>query len=78
MDILVVVSILVLIILGFLFIQKSGFVGDILNNNYNNMGCSSGNRVYPSGRVPGSYLGLTEAEKQNLLKDFINNNPNLT
>ena len=67
----------VVILLGFVFfVQKSGFVADIANLNYNNEGCSRENRVYPSGNVPGSYLGLTEAERNGLLKDFIMNDRN--
>jgi hypothetical protein len=61
------------------FFQKSGFVSNInyiLNGNYNNNGCSRENRVYPSGKIPGSYLGLTQAERENLLKLFINDNKN--
>ena len=64
------------LILLFFISQKSGFTNFILNDNYTNKGCSSENRVYPSGNVPGSYLGLTEAEKNGLLKDFIMNDKN--
>jgi len=42
------------------------------------VGCSNENRVYPSGRVPGSYLGLTDAEKNGLLKEYIKNNKYIT
>ena len=58
------------------FVQKSGFVADIANLNYTNQGCTQENRVYPSGNIPGSYLGLTLAEQQGLLKDFIMNDRN--
>ena len=70
---LVAVGVLVLVVV-LMTITKSGFVDDILNNNYGTIGCSRENRVYPSGKVPGSYFGLTQAERDNLLKDFINNN----
>jgi hypothetical protein len=73
--VLAVVAILIFVV----FVQKSGFVGtinNILNDNYNNQGCSMENRVYPSGKIPGSYLGLTEAERNGLLKDFIMNDRN--
>ena len=66
----------VLILIFVVFVQKSGFVADIANINYNNQGCSMENRVYPSGKIPGSYLGLTEAERNGLLKDFIMNDRN--
>ena len=75
---LIIAFILFLLVLVF-FVQKSGFVGtinSILNDNYNNQGCSMENRVYPSGKIPGSYLGLTQAERDNLLKLFINDNKN--
>ncbi len=57
---------------------KSTFVGGILSSNYNSVGCTSENRSNPSGHIPGSYFGLTKAERENLLKNFINYNPNLT
>ena len=53
---------------------KSGFIGGILNTNYGSAECTRENRAYPSGKVPGSYLGLTQAERDNLLRDFIDNN----
>ena len=56
--------------------SKDTFIGNILNDNYNKKKCTNENRYYPMGKIPGSYLGLTEAEKQGLLKDFINNNVN--
>ena len=31
-------------------------------------------RYYPMGKVPGSYLGLTKAEQDGLLINFINDN----
>jgi hypothetical protein len=47
----------------------------ILNNNYNTRGCSYDNREVPEGKVPGSYLGLSEVEKNQLLRNFVNDNP---
>ena len=70
---LVAVGVLVLVVV-LMTITKSGFVDDILNNNYGTIGCSTENRAYPSGNVPGSYFGLTQAERDNLLKGFIKNN----
>ena len=75
LSLLVAAGVLVLVIV-LMTVTKSGFVGDILNQNYGNNGCSRENRVYPSGKIPGSYFGLTQAERDNLLKDFINNNNN--
>jgi len=44
-----------------------------LLNTYKPDGCNYNkeNRVYPSGNVPGSYLGLSRQEKEMLLPDFI-------
>ena len=75
LSLLVAAGVLVLVIF-LMTVTKSGFVDDILNQNYGNNGCSRENRVYPSGKIPGSYFGLTQAERDNLLKDFINNNNN--
>ena len=66
--------ILVIILLISAVTTKSGFIGDILNTNYGSVGCSKEDRAYPSGKVPGSYFGLTQAERDNLLKGFIDNN----
>ena len=66
--------VLVIILLISAVTTKSGFIGDILSSNYGSVGCTKENRVYPSGKVPGSYLGLTQAERANLLKEFIDNN----
>ena len=68
---------LVIIIIAILMYSKSTFVGEILNQNYNSTGCTRENRSFPSGHIPGSYFGLTNAERENLLKRFIENNPNL-
>ena len=73
LSLLVAAGVLVLVVV-LMTITKSGFVDDILNNNYGTIGCSRENRVYPSGKVPGSYFGLTQAERDNLLKGFIKNN----
>ena len=72
---LVLAAVAILLVIVF-FVQKSGFIADIANINYNNQGCSRENRVYPSGNIPGSYLGLTQAEKNGLLKEFIMNDRN--
>jgi hypothetical protein len=77
LGLLVAAGVLVLVFV-LMTITKSGFVDDILNTSYGSTGCSRENRAYPSGKVPGSYFGLTQAERDNLLKGFINNNNNLT
>ena len=65
---------LIIVLLALMITNKSSFIGDILKTNYGNIGCTKEDRVYPSGKIPGSYLGLTQAERDNLLKGFINNN----
>jgi hypothetical protein len=70
--------ILILILIVVIFFNKSTFIDQIVNQNYNSTGCTRENRSFPSGHLPGSYLGLTKAEQANILKKFIENNPNLT
>jgi len=64
--------ILAIILLG-LNLNISGFtnISDLLNQNYKE--CNRENRVYPSGKVPGSYLGLTKAEKDNIFQSYVEN-----
>lgn len=59
-----------MIITLFVFTNKSTF----MEMNYGS--CTRDNRNYPQGKVPGSYLGLTPAEKEGLLVNFILNDPN--
>jgi hypothetical protein len=59
-----------LIVTLFVFTNKSTF----MEMNYGS--CTRDNRNYPQGKVPGSYLGLTPAEKEGLLVNFILNDPN--
>jgi hypothetical protein len=49
----------------------------ILKDTYKQENCnfSKEDRVYPSGHVPGSYLGLSRQEKEMLLPDFIKEKP---
>jgi hypothetical protein len=72
------IIIVIIAVIGFFLLSKSKFTGDILNTNYSNNGTSIPscdfnyqNRVYPSGNIPGSYLGLNSSEKEMLLKKFI-------
>ena len=46
----------------------------IIEQNYTNDSCINNDRFYPEGKVPGSYLGLTKAEKDNLLRKFVLDN----
>jgi len=72
------IIIVIIAVIGFFLLSKSNFTGDILNTNYSNNGTSTPScnftieeRVYPSGNIPGSYLGLNPSEKNMLLKKFI-------
>lgn len=67
----VVVLVIIVIILTY---TKSTFIDDILTNKYGN--CTRDNRNYPQGKIPGSYLGLTRAEKEGLFVNFVLNDPN--
>jgi hypothetical protein len=85
MKTIIIVVIIAITIAGFFLLsKKSKFTGDILNTNYSNNGTNYSNngsipscdfnyenRVYPSGNIPGSYLGLNPSEKEMLLKKFI-------
>lgn len=66
-----VVLVIVIIVLTY---TKSTFIDDILTNNYGN--CTRDNRNYPQGKVPGSYMGLTPAEREGLFVNFVLNDPN--
>jgi hypothetical protein len=72
------VGLIALIVIVLLMDNKSTFIDQIVNENYNSSGCTREDRSFPSGHIPGSYFGLTKAEQTNILKTFIENNPNLT
>ena len=55
--------------------SKFGNISEILNSNYNS-GCQRDNRQYPEGKVPASYMGLNQYEREGLLTKFVNNDPN--
>ncbi len=69
-----IVLLVVLLLIALFSYTKSGFIDNILLNNYGS--CNRENRSYPSGRVPGSYLTLTEPEKKGLFINFVLNDPN--
>jgi hypothetical protein len=71
MDYKIIICIVVVFILIALFFNKSTFGGPY-DENYTLNGCEQNNRISPSGHVPGSWMGMTTAEKNNL-KNFINN-----
>jgi hypothetical protein len=71
------VILLVVLIILYAYLKKSTFINQIVKDVYKPEDCSyvENNRVYPSGHVPGSYLGLSEQEKEYLLKRFIDEKP---
>ena len=71
MDYKILGAVLFCIILIILFFSVSKFSG-AYDQNYASGGCMQNNRSDPEGHVPGSWLGMTTAEKNNL-KKFINN-----
>jgi len=69
---------IVILIVVLLFLiynnSKSSFIKDIVEPSYSTpKSCDFTDefRPYPSGAVPGSYLGLSEQEKQTALKRFV-------
>jgi hypothetical protein len=76
---LIGLSALLFITVVIIALTKSNFANlnpfAIINNNYTTRGCSYDNREVPEGKVPGSYLGLSEVEKNQLLRNFVNDNP---
>ena len=70
------------IIIGIIIINfmKSNFEqadeNDLISENYSEMGCERENRSFPSGHLPGSYLGLNSATKMNLFPSFYKNSSN--
>jgi len=89
---LIIISLLAFVVIFLITQTGSGFgnIDDIINDNYSyNTGSSSGEpndlqyvcgnvdlRVIPSGRLPGSTILLTDSEKRELLRRFIENGPN--
>ena len=70
-NILVIIAFLMIIIV--FFNVKSNFTSNISNVTYAEDNCYKDLRVYPSGKIPGSYLGLSRQEIDNLLPKFILN-----
>ena len=69
-----------LVLLGVYLLSKSKFEKVTYDQNYSNQiqppGCdyATNSRVYPSGNIPASYLGLSNQEKQMLLIKFMEYN----
>jgi hypothetical protein len=67
------IAFLIIFIITMSMMNKSGFISSLVNDNYSEDNCYKNVRVYPSGKVPGSYLGLSRQEIDNLLPQFIMN-----
>ena len=77
----ILIGILVLVlVLGLFYFKKSKFgdIKQIVSDVYSPASCNYNvdNRPYPSGKVPGSYLGLSEQEKQTALLKFVESKEN--
>ena len=59
---LIILTLIILIII--LLVTKSTFGGPY---SYESAGCMRDNRSFPEGNVPGSWLGMTTAEKNNII-----------
>jgi len=76
------IIIILAVFIGLYLLSKSKFerIETVYNKNYNNQvdppSCdyNTDRRAYPSGKVPGSYLGLSNQEQKNLLVRFLEYN----
>ena len=75
MDFKILLSIFVVGIILFLYFRRNTF-GGVIETRYLN--CDLQNNVLtPRGKLPaGNYLGLTQSERNGLLKKFINDHEN--
>jgi hypothetical protein len=75
MNKLIIISLIILVIyllyLYFRFNKKSSFNFEVYSNQNQSCDLDISTRIYPSGNVPGSYLGLTPQERETLLIKFI-------
>ena len=77
-----ILIILILLFYFFVLRRKSGFIADIATQKYNNNAfpesCNFEKemRIYPSGKVPASYLSLSDQERETLLKRFVDDKVN--
>jgi len=74
MDKIILISILAVLFYFFISRPASRFTAGITSQNYNTpSSCNfeKETRVFPSGKIPGSYLGLSSQELDTLLKRFV-------
>ena len=70
------IYLIILLLVLIYFSSKSSFGNTSILTGYTNCQqneISDTDRIYPSGHIPGSYLGLSPGEKQELLKRFVEN-----
>ena len=61
---LIIFCVIITILIIILLVTKSTFGGPY---SYASAGCMRDNRSFPEGNVPGSWLGMTTAEKNNII-----------
>jgi len=61
----ILISVLIVLIVLITYIIPKGI------SAFENYSCNGDTRTYPSGNVPGGYLGLNEPEKEELLRKFV-------
>jgi len=74
-----IILVLLLILLLVIKQKTSSFTGiqEILNDKYTSCDIPKDNNLVPRGKLPaGNYLGFNKIERENLLKNFINNGEN--
>ena len=63
---LIIFCVIITILIIILLVTKSTFGGPY-DDTYASAGCMRDNRSFPEGNVPGSWLGMTTAEKNNII-----------
>jgi hypothetical protein len=69
----ILLGVVAIVLIVVFLLQKSPFI----NQMYRPDCMSNSVKPFPSGNVPGVYSRITPAERQNLLVDFITDNPNI-
>ena len=67
-----IIILTILAILAIILMYNKSTFGGLYTDTYASEGCEKNDRTFPSGHVPGSWLGMTTAEKNNLT-NFIKN-----
>ena len=83
-----ILTFLILVALVYVVANKDTFsnIPEIINDSYSNKqgdwsspenDCQVEGRLTPSGHVPGSWIILTDSERKELLKTFVENGPEI-